>query len=99
MAKSNTKSKQNKFIIYLTRILFTLIGYSPYACVFTNKNINIYIIYILGSAFPMFLYGFVLFSFNYILTIMFNLANVELYTNATIERKSNEYILGGETIE
>ena len=47
----------------------------------------------------MFLYGFVLFSFNYILTIMFNLANVELYTNATIERKSNEYILGGETIE
>lgn len=92
-------TKQNKFIIYLTRILFTLIGYSPYACVFTNKNINIYIIYILGSAFPMFLYGFVLFSFNYILTIMFNLANVELYTNATIERKSNEYILGGETIE
>ena len=92
-------TKQNKFIIYLTRILFTLIGYSPYACIFTNKNINIYIIYILGSAFPMFLYGFVLFSFNYILTIMFNLANVELYTNATIERKSNEYILGGETIE
>ena len=90
----NTRS--NKFIIYLTRIFFTFIGYSPLICIYIKKDIDIYIIYILESAFPMFLFGFILFSINYILTILLNLANVDLYINANNKgnKINNENLLG-----
>ena len=90
----NTRS--NKFIIYLTRIFFTFIGYSPLICIYIKKDIDIYIIYILESAFPMFLFGFILFSINYILTILLNLANADLYINANHKgnKINNENLLG-----
>ena len=52
-------------------------------------------VYILGSAFPMFIFGFMLFSINYILTIEFNLANRQLYSfKIKREKTSMDYILG-----
>ena len=65
-------------------------------CIYIKKDIDIYIIYILESAFPMFLFGFILFSINYILTIILNLANVDLYINANNKgnKINNENLLG-----
>ena len=65
-------------------------------CIYIKKDIDIYIIYILESAFPMFLFGFILFSINYILTILLNLANVDLYINANNKgnKINNENLLG-----
>ena len=88
----NTKSKW--YIKYGSRILFTGICYIPQISIYTNKNINIYVIYILGSAFPMFIYGFMLFSINYILTIELHLANDDLYISFPKVDKNDEYILG-----
>ena len=88
----NTKSKW--YIKYGSRILFTGICYIPQISIYTNKNINIYVIYVLGSAFPMFIYGFMLFSINYILTIELHLANDDLYISFPKVDKNDEYILG-----
>ena len=65
-------------------------------CIYIKKDIDIYIIYILESAFPMFLFGFILFSINYILTILLNLANADLYINANHKgnKINNENLLG-----
>ena len=73
----NIKSKW--YIKYCTRLLFIAICYVPQITVYASKNINIYVVYILGSAFPLFIYGFSLFSINYILNIELNLANSDLY--------------------
>ena len=89
------KNSQAKcFIKYLTRFLFTIICYVPQFAIYTNKKINIYVIYILGSAFPMFIFGFLLFSVNYILTIEFNLANSQLYTFFVKKEENTDYVLG-----
>ena len=89
------KNSQAKcFIKYLTRFLFTIICYVPQFAIYTNKKINIYVIYILGSAFPMFIFGFLLFSVNYILTIEFNLANSQLYTFFVKKEENADYVLG-----
>ena len=44
----------------------------------------------------MFLFGFILFSINYILTILLNLANADLYINANNKgnKINNENLLG-----
>ena len=87
------------YIKYSTRLLFTLICYVPLVSIFANIDINTYVFYILGSAFPLFLYGFMLFSINYILTIELKLANNTLYTYLPTENKGEEYILGEEEKE
>ena len=89
-------TRANKFIIYSTRIFFTIIGYCPLICIIINKDIDIYFIYVLESAFPMFLFGFILFSINYILTILLNLANVDLYMRVINKpnKSNNENLLG-----
>jgi membrane-associated phospholipid phosphatase len=92
-------TRANKFVTYGTRILFTIIGYSPLICIYTNKNIDIYIVYVLASAFPMFLFGFLLFSINYILTIILNLANVDLYMAVAPDKTKEENILDKDNNE
>ena len=92
-------TRANKFVTYGTRILFTIIGYSPLICIYTNKNIDIYVIYVLASAFPMFLFGFLLFSINYILTIILNLANVDLYMAVAPDKTKEENILDKDNNE
>ena len=88
----NVKSKW--YIKYCSRFLFTIICYIPQVSIYTEKDINIYVIYILSSAFPMFIYGFTLFSINYILTIECKLANDDLYIYFEKESKNDEYMIG-----
>ena len=89
------------YIKYPARFLFTIICYIPQTSIYTNKDINIYVIYILSSAFPMFIHGFTLFSINYILTIELKLANDNLYNNIEKENQNqtNEYMIGDKDDE
>ena len=88
-------SDANCLVLYIIRLLLTAICYIPSFAIYTSKEINTYVVYILGSAFPMFIFGFMLFSINYILTIEFNLANRQLYSFKIKRGKTSmDYILG-----
>ena len=96
-------SKYKWYATYTTRLLFTAICYIPFLSIYSKKGVNIYLIYVIGSAFPMFVFGFMLFSINYILSIIFLLANSDIYLSFEKEgekkAKADEYLLGENEVE
>lgn len=96
-------SKYKWYATYTTRLLFTAICYIPFLSIYSKKGVNIYLIYVIGSAFPMFVFGFMLFSINYILSIIFLLANSDIYLSFEKEgekkAKTDEYLLGENEVE
>ena len=76
----NINTNRRWKIKYGIRILFLSISFIPYSTIFLRpNNININILYIIGSAVPMFIFGFFLFGPNIIFNILCNVANIELY--------------------
>ena len=84
----NTKAKW--YTKYCVRFLLIAISYVPLISNYSSKGGDIYVIYILASAFPFFLYGFMLFGINYTLLILLNLANENLYFNMVKENEENK---------
>ena len=84
----NTKAKW--YTKYCVRFLLIAISYVPLISIYSSKGGDIYVIYILASAFPFFLYGFMLFGINYTLLILLNLANENLYFNMVKENEENK---------
>jgi membrane-associated phospholipid phosphatase len=83
----NTNQKCYKS--YGIRFLILLICFIPFSVTFFTIKINVVILYILCSALPMFLFGFLLFGPNIIANISLKISNLELYVNSI--RPSSDY--------
>ena len=90
----NTKKKW--YFKFGIRFIYLLLCFIPLIAFFIiPNNINIIILYVIGSSIPMFIFGFLLFGPYFIFNISFNDANIELYIpdlkkDGSIEYKLNE---------
>ena len=91
----NTNKKWR--IKYGYRFLFLSLSFIPYSTIFLKpNNINIKILYIIGSGFPMFIFGFFLFGPNIIFNILLNVANIELYMPILKNERINSEVNFGD---
>ena len=88
-------SDKKWYIRYGSRFLFTALCYLPFVAIYSKRNINIYLVYIFIFAIPMFIFGFLLFSVNYLATILLKIANADLYIKFIGDK--NEYALDSST--
>jgi membrane-associated phospholipid phosphatase len=90
----NVYYKDTNIKWYFTYIikLFTLgICYLPFRTIeYRPDGINLYMIYIVGGAIPLFIYGFMLFGPHYIFIIAVRAANSELYI-PKLDDKSDKF--------
>ena len=90
----NTKKKW--YFKFGIRFIYLSLCFIPLISFFIiPNNINIIILYVIGSSIPMFIFGFLLFGPYFIFNISFNDANIELYIpdlkkDGSIEYKLNE---------
>ena len=91
----NTNKKWR--IKYGYRLLFLSISFIPYSTIFLKpNNINIKILYIIGSGIPMFIFGFFLFGPNIIFNILLNVENIELYMPILKNERINSEVNFGD---
>ena len=89
----NTRNKW--YTNYGIKILYLLFFFIPLSAFYlVPNNININILYIIGSGIPMFIFGFLLFGPYFIFNISFKMSNIQLYIPEIGKEGLYEYKLG-----